>query len=92
MLKYIKKIFKSAKNVTLNLGKVRIRLLTTYFIEKNTTSRSENVMIAYFSDFSAKLKSSTLWSNYTISSATISTKEDIDVSIYFKLRFPEKSR
>lgn len=41
-------------------------------------------MIAYFSDLSTKLKASTLRSNYSILSATLSTKEEIDILKYSK--------
>lgn len=84
----------AAENVTLNLlpNKSRekyefaYKRFKAYCFEKNTTSRSENVMIAYFSDLSTKLKASTLWSNYSMLRATLSTKEDIDISKYLKLR------
>lgn len=84
----------TAKNVILNLlpnkSKEKYEFAYKRFVdychEKNTTSRSENVMIAYFSDLSTKLKASTLWSNYSMLRATLSTKEDIDISKYSKLR------
>lgn len=43
-------------------------------------------MIAYFFDISTKLKVSTLCSNYSMLRATLSTREDVDMSKYSKLR------
>lgn len=87
-------LVEAAKNVTLNLlpnkSKAKYEYAYKRFMdycqEKKTTSRSENVVIAYFSDLSTKLKASTLWSNYSMLRATLSTKEDIDISKYSKLR------
>lgn len=46
---------------------------------------SENVLLAYFSENSKRLKSSTLWSQYSMLKATISVKNNTDISKYPRL-------
>lgn len=52
---------------------------------KNTTSFSENVLIAYFDDLSDKRKSSTLWTTHSMLKSTLSIKHDVDITSYLKL-------
>lgn len=57
-----------------------------YRQSKNADSYSENVVLAYFLDLSKKLKSSTLWANYSMVRSTLSVKHNVDISKYQKLR------
>lgn len=83
-----------ARDVELNLlpDKSRTVYEHTYsrFMEyrqkKNVGSFSENVLIAYFSDLSKKMKPSTLWSTYSMLKATLNIKNNIDLAKYLKLR------
>lgn len=83
-----------ARDVELNLlpNKSRTVYELTYskFMEyrqkKNVGSFSENVLIAYFSDLSKKMKPSTLWSTYSMLKATLNVKNNIDLAKYLKLR------
>ena len=53
---------------------------------KNTSSFSEDVVMAYFLELCSKMKSSTLWSNYSMLRSTLSIKHDVDISKFAKLR------
>ncbi|KAH1028269.1 hypothetical protein HUJ05_001643, partial [Dendroctonus ponderosae] len=64
---------------------------------------TENVLLAYMGELSSKnLKSSTLWSIYSMLNATLNTKKNVDISKFTKLRaflkkqnvgyLPKKSR
>lgn len=52
---------------------------------KRTTSMSENVLVAYFSDLSNSKKPTTLWSTYSMLKATLKIEHDIDIKSYSKL-------
>lgn len=56
--------------------------------ERNINSFSENILLAYFSelDTKMKMKSSTLWSYYSMIRTTLNIKHGIDISKYLKLR------
>jgi hypothetical protein len=52
---------------------------------KNVITVSENVRLAYFQDYANEKKVSTLWSHYSMLKSTLSLKENIDISNFFKL-------
>ncbi|XP_031355092.1 uncharacterized protein LOC116178061 isoform X3 [Photinus pyralis] len=54
---------------------------------QNVNSFSEDVIIDYFSDLSASVKPSTLWSHYSMVRATVNIKHGIDIKEYTNL-FP----
>lgn len=51
----------------------------------NVNIISENVLLAYFQDYANGKKACTLWAHYSMLKATISLKENIDISKFFKL-------
>ncbi|KAJ3661001.1 hypothetical protein Zmor_005426 [Zophobas morio] len=53
--------------------------------KKEVAGTSEDVLLVYFEEQSKKKKPSTLWSVYSMLRSTISLKEDIDISKYYKL-------
>lgn len=54
---------------------------------KNALNLSENVMLAYFNERSAILKSpASLWSEYSMLKSTLYIHENVDISKYPKLR------
>lgn len=53
--------------------------------ERNVTSYSENVLLAYFSEISKSLKPSTLWARYSMLKSTLNLNNNIDISKYIKL-------
>ncbi|KAK5637852.1 hypothetical protein RI129_000150 [Pyrocoelia pectoralis] len=55
-------------------------------IEKNAKNITENVLLAYLSSMSNHLKSSTLWSTYSMLKSTLAVKDNIDISKFRKLR------
>lgn len=57
-----------------------------YRQSKHIKSFSENVILAYFADLSTKLKSSTLWSNYSMIRSMLVVKNNVDIAKYQKLR------
>ncbi|KPJ07896.1 hypothetical protein RR48_12738 [Papilio machaon] len=77
-----------AQNASENIlpEKSKIRYIPTYneFIarrEKKKANRfSENVMLAYFSELSAKLKPSTLWSRFSMIKSMLKITNDVDIS------------
>ncbi|CAK1603812.1 unnamed protein product [Parnassius mnemosyne] len=82
-----------AQNASENIlpEKSKSRYISTYdeFIawreEKKANSFSENVMLAYFSELSAKLKPSTLWSRFSIIKSMLKIRNNVDISQYPKL-------
>ncbi|KAL0808689.1 hypothetical protein ABMA28_013120 [Loxostege sticticalis] len=65
--------------------KSKSRYISTYdeFIawreEKKANSFSENVMLAYFSELSAKLKPSTLWSRFSMIKSMLKIRNNVDI-------------
>lgn len=57
-----------------------------YRKNKNTSSFSENVVMAYFLELCSKMKSSTLWANYSMLKSTLAIKHDVNISKFPKLR------
>lgn len=53
--------------------------------EKNISSFSENVLLAYFSELSTKLKPSSLWAHYSMLKSTINLNNSINIGHYAKL-------
>lgn len=53
---------------------------------KNTSSFSENVLLAYFSELSNKFKCSSLWSIYSMLRSTINLHNGVKIEEYSKLR------
>ncbi len=64
------------------------RKFKSWCSSKKVGNVSENVLLAYFSDLVniKKIKSSTLWSEYSMLKALISLKEGDDISKFLKLR------
>lgn len=54
-------------------------------MKKNTTSYSENVLLAYFQEMSEKLKSPTLWTKFSMLKSTLGIHHNIDMTKYSKL-------
>lgn len=52
---------------------------------KEVIKISENVVLAYFQDYVSNKKSSSAWAHYSMLKSTLSLKENIDISKYFKL-------
>lgn len=57
-----------------------------YRKNKNANSFSENVVMAYFLELCSRMKSSTLWANFSMLKAVLAVKHDVDISKYSKLR------
>lgn len=55
-------------------------------LRNNTNSFSENVLLAYFAELSAKYKPSSLWSFYSIIKSMLRINNDVDLEKYCKLR------
>lgn len=54
--------------------------------ERRPESFSEDVLLEYFAKLAETLKSSVLWSRYSMLKSTLFLKENVDVSGYMKLR------
>ncbi|PSN31360.1 hypothetical protein C0J52_23830 [Blattella germanica] len=54
-------------------------------VRKNVTSFSENALLIYFEEMSKTMKSSTLWTHYSVLKTTLIVKHGIDISKYRKL-------
>lgn len=82
-----------ANNVTMNLlpSKSREVYECAYsrFIrwcsEKGANTYCESVLLAYFAHLATKMKSSTLWAQYSMVKSTLNLKNGIDIGKYFKL-------
>lgn len=57
-----------------------------YRQEKNIQSFSENVFLVYMAELSKTMKSSTLWSQYSMLRAVVNVKQNINISKYMRLR------
>lgn len=55
-------------------------------LRNNANSFSENVLLAYFAELSAKYKPSSLWSFYSIIKSMLRINHDVDLEKYGKLR------
>src|SRR5699024_3808885 len=55
-------------------------------IQKNVSSFSENVLIAYLGELSDKYKSSSLWAVYSMLRSTLIINNDINIETYSKLK------
>lgn len=83
-----------AKNIEINLLPKKSRMkyegnykrFMDYCMEKNARTFSENVLLAYFDGLSKTMKSSTLWSVYSMLKATMNVKNGVDIGRYLKLR------
>jgi len=60
-------------------------LLKAWCAERNIQTISENTMLVYFQEHVKTKKASSLWAIYSMLKSTISLKENIDISKYFKL-------
>jgi hypothetical protein len=54
--------------------------------KENTTSFSENVLLAYFGNISKKFKPTTLWSQYSMLRTMLNINNNVDISKFAKLR------
>ena len=91
-----------AQSITLNSlpAQSKSKYMKTYnnFIEwkalktKNTNLFSESLLIIYFEELSLRLKSSSLWSKYSMLRSTLSTLHNVDISRYMKLKQLLKSK
>lgn len=83
----------AAKAISLNLLPEKSKTLyekqynhfITWCNAKKICKYSENVLVVYFSEKAKTLKSSSLWSIYSMLKTTLSTKNDIDLSQFKKL-------
>lgn len=55
-------------------------------MKAKVNSCSENTLLVYFEELSRRLKSSTLWSQYSMLRSTLIIKNCVDISKYVKLR------
>lgn len=86
-------IVEAAKNVSLNLlpEKSKTKYENEYILfinwcqSQKIKKYSENVLLTYFGQKAQTLKSSTLWSKYSMLRQTLKIKNDIDISHYAKL-------
>lgn len=53
--------------------------------KKKSSSFSETVLLAYFSEMAQKMKPSTVWSNYSMVKSTLQVNKNVDISKYFQL-------
>lgn len=58
----------------------------TWCKEKKVKEYTENVLLAYFIEKSKKLKSSTLWSMYSMLKSTLILEDNVDISKFAKLQ------
>lgn len=88
-------ILEAAKATTLELlpikSRKRYELANSQFEDwrkKNNvkSSYSENVLMAYFGELSAKVSPNTLWTQYSMLKSTLSIHQNINISQYIKLR------
>ncbi|XP_063926466.1 uncharacterized protein LOC135140021 [Zophobas morio] len=87
-------VLEEAQNVVLNLLPTKSREVYecayTRFIKwcegKKIQTYSENVLLVYFSELATKVKSSTLWSHYSMVKATLNIKNGIEIGKYSKLK------
>lgn len=87
-------ITESAKSITAGLLPEKSRKLYEAEYEafiawrkgKNTSSFSENVLLAYFSDLSEKYASSSLWCKYSKLRSTVQLNDGVNLEEYSKLR------
>lgn len=87
-------VLEEAQNVVLNLLPTKSREVYecayTRFIKwcegKKIQTYSENVLLVYFSELATKMKSSTLWSHYSMVKATLNIKNGIEIGKYSKLK------
>lgn len=86
-------IAQAAYNATFNLlpekSKFKYEKQYQLFVEWCTSKKvkkfSESVLLAYFTEKSKILKSSTMWSVYSMLRSTLVVKNDVDISVYKKL-------
>lgn len=86
-------IAETAKQVSLNLLPDKSKkkyersyeLFSSWCVSKKVTKLSENVLLAYFAEQSKVMKSSTIWSCYSMLKKTIQVKHDVNISSYKKL-------
>lgn len=86
-------IGQAAKSVALNLLPEKSRskyekqyeLFSKWCQSKGTKKISENILLVYFAEKAKVMKSSTLWSIYSMLRSTISAKNDINIKEYKKL-------
>mgnify|MGYP000308873942 CR=1 FL=1 len=82
-----------AKSVALNLlpeksrdkYEIQYERFSKWCDSKETKNISENILLAYFAEKAKVMKSSTLWSIYSMLRSTISVKHDLNISEYKKL-------
>lgn len=60
-------------------------MLKAWCQTKEVEKISENVLLVYFQEQAKNKKASSLWATYSMLKSTISLKENIDISKYFKL-------
>lgn len=87
-------ILEAAKNAESNLlpkkshstYELTYQRFMEYRLKNNIGSFSEHVLMAYFDDLSKKMKSSTLWSIYSMLKSTLNIKHNVDLTKYLKLK------
>ena len=87
-------ILQEAKDASLNLLPEKSRKIYNnayrqfmdWRNQKNVTSLSENVFLAYFEELSRKYSSSTLWTFYSMLRSTLNLYHEVEINKYSKLR------
>ena len=87
-------IMEIAKEVTLELLPQKSREVyecaynrfIQWCTEMNVKTYTESVLLAYFANLSATMKSSTLWSMYSMLRSTLNLKNGFNISGYSKLK------
>lgn len=82
-----------ANKATLNLLPVKSRKqyeiaynrFREWCADKRAVHFTENVLLAFFSERSTKVKPSSLWSEYSMVRASLSVKDDVDIKKYVRL-------
>jgi integrase len=86
----VEKAAKVCENLLPSMSKERYEHAYNQFMDwrlKNkVNSFSEKILVAYFGDLSAKYKSSTLWSIYSMLRGTLIAKHDVNIAAYYKLK------
>lgn len=84
------KAAKACENLLPSMSKERYEYAYKQFMDWRLKSKvnsfSEKVLLAYFGDLSAKYKSSTLWSIYSMLRGTLIAKHDVNIASYTKLK------
>lgn len=62
------------------------RRFTTWCSEKEVSEYSEDVLLTYFLNMAKSMRSSSLWSHYSMIKSLLKIRHNVDISKYLKLR------